>query len=68
MQFEVKGDGRLALKLKQEENSGNIYAFYFNNNNNQKFRIEKGGDNKAEVTVADAHRISSSDFKSYVIR
>ena len=44
------------------------YAFYFNNNNNQKFRIEKGGDNKAEVTVADAHRISSSDFKSYVIR
>ena len=57
------------LKLKQEENSGgNKYILYFNYNNNQKFKIEKEGANKADVTVADAHRISSSDFKSYVIR
>ena len=47
MQFEVKGDGRLALKLKQEENSGgNKYVLYFNYNNNQKFKIEKEGANK----------------------
>ena len=67
LQFEIKADGQVNFKLLSTPGEAPVpYGIAFNNNGAHK--IFKEGSTKATKSVGDAWLVSSSTFRSFIIR